>query len=164
MATGNEGDRIHGPQEFSAPAWGKIGAIGGAQLTPGRAEIIIIPAGTVDTVVVGWYSGDWNEIWLVDDFPYPVKALTYTWITTGIPPILHQYTLLDYKENVKVDPFKDDVEKRQVEGYISRARQWIRYSATSDMPLNCFGIAEGLLKEAEKFLRNPKKIIPEVLK
>jgi len=110
FATGTEGDRIHGPQEFKYPAWGKIGAIGGAQLIPIRAETIIVPAGTVDTVVVGWYSGDWNEIWVVDDFPYPVKALTYTWITTGIPPIMHQYTLLDYKENIMDDPFKDVVE------------------------------------------------------
>ncbi len=110
FATGSEGDRIHGPQQFTAPAWGKIGAIGGAQLIPIREETIIVPAGTVDTVVVGWYSGDWNEIWIVDDFPYPVKALTYTWITTGIPPIMHQYTLLDYQENVMDDPFKDVVE------------------------------------------------------
>ena len=110
FATGNEGDRIHGPQEFRAAAWGKIGAIGGAQLTTVRTETITVPAGTVDTVVVGWYSGKYNEIWIVDDFPYPVKALTYAWITTGIPPIMHQYTLLDYKENVMVDPFKDVVE------------------------------------------------------
>jgi len=110
FATASEGDRIHGPQEFTLPAWGKIGAIGGSQLIPIREETIIIPAGTVDTVVVGWYSGDWNEIWVVDDFPYPVKALTYVWITTGIPPIMHQYTLLDYQENVMVDPFKDVVE------------------------------------------------------
>ena len=110
FATGTEGDRIHGPQKFTAPAWGKIGAIGGAQLIPIREETIIVPAGTVDTVVVGWYSGDWNEIWIVDDFPFPVKALTYTWITTGIPPIMHQYTLLDYKENVMDDPFINLVE------------------------------------------------------
>jgi len=110
FATGTEGDRIHGPQAFTSPAWGKIGAIGGAQLIPIREETIIIPAGTVDTVVVGWYSGDWNEIWIFDDFPFPVKALTYVWITTGVPPIMHQYTLLDYQENVMDSPFKDVVE------------------------------------------------------
>ncbi len=74
FATGNEGDRIHGPQEFKAVAWGKIGAIGGAQLTTVGVETITTPAGTVDTVVVGWYSGNFNKIWIVDDFPYPVKA------------------------------------------------------------------------------------------
>jgi len=110
FATGSEDDRIHGPQEFKAPAWGKIGAIGGAQLIPIREETIFLSGGPVDTVVVGWYSGDWNEIWIVDDFPYPVKALTYTWITTGVPPIMHEYTLLKYEENVMVDPFKDVVE------------------------------------------------------
>ena len=110
FATGNEGDRIHGPQEFRAAAWGKIGAIGGAQLTPREAETITVPAGTIDTVVVGWHSGQPNKIWVADDFPFPIKALTYTWITTGIAPIMHQYTLLDYKENVMDDPFKDVVE------------------------------------------------------
>ena len=110
FATANEDSRIHGPQEFRAVAWGKIGAIGGAQLIPLRAETISTPAGIADTVVVGWYSGDYNEIWIVDDFPFPVKALTYAWITTGIPPIMYQYTLLDYQENVTEDPFKDVVE------------------------------------------------------
>ncbi len=107
FATGNEGDRIHGPQKFSDAAWGKIGAIGGGQLIPKRVESITTPAGTADAVVVGWYSGNNNEIWIVDEFPYPVKALTYAWVTTGIAPIMHQYTLLDFKENVLTDPFKD---------------------------------------------------------
>ena len=107
FATANEGDRIHGPQKFSDAAWGKIGAIGGGQLIPKRTETIITPAGTADAVVVGWYSGNNNEIWVVDDFPYPVKALTYAWVTTGIAPIMHQYALLDYQENISDDPFKD---------------------------------------------------------
>ncbi len=110
FATEIEGDRILGPKEFKSPAWGKIAAIGGAQLIPVRVETISVPAGTFDTVVVGWKSGNWNYVWIVDDFPFPVKALTYVWVTTGIPPIMHQYTLLDYKENVTVDPFKDLVE------------------------------------------------------
>ena len=105
FATGNENDLIHGPKEFRDNAWGKIGAIGGSQLIPKRAETIAVPAATVDTVVVGWYSGDSNEIWIVDDFPFPVKALTYAWVTTGVAPIMYQYTLLDYKENVVDDPF-----------------------------------------------------------
>ncbi len=110
FATGSEGDRIHGPQEFRAPAWGKIGAIGGAQLVPTMAETITVPAGIVDTIVVGWYSGEYNEIWIVDEFPYPVQALTYAWVTTGVAPIMHKYTLLDFEENVMDDPFKDIVE------------------------------------------------------
>ena len=107
FATGNVNDLIHGPKEFRDNAWGKIGAIGGSQLIPKRAETISIPAGTTDTVVVGWYSGDSNEIWIADDFPFPVKALTYAWVTTGIAPVMYQFTLLDYKENVTDDPFVD---------------------------------------------------------
>jgi len=107
FATADGGDRIHGPQEFRAASWGKVGAIGGAQVIPIRAETITIPAGTLDTVVIGWYSGDWNQIWVVDDFPFPVKALTYAWVTTGIPPIMYEFTLLDYQENVSSDPFSN---------------------------------------------------------
>jgi len=107
FATGNEGDRIHGPKAFSDSAWGKIGAIGGAQLIPIRAEKITVNAGTFDTVVVGWYSGDNNEIWIKDDFPFPIKALTYAWVTTGIAPVMFQFELLSSKENVTDDPFKN---------------------------------------------------------
>jgi len=56
FATGNENDRIHGPQEFSSSSWGKLGPIGGgsdAQLIPSRVETITTPAGTLDTIVVG---------------------------------------------------------------------------------------------------------------
>jgi len=129
FATGTEGDRIHGPQDFKSPAWGKIGAIGGAQLIPIREETITVPAGTVDTIVVGWYSGDWNEIWISDDFPYPVKALTYAWVTTGIPPIMHQYTLLDYKENVMNDPFKDVVETIPKEKLLGCPTEFYEYTS-----------------------------------
>ena len=134
FATSHEGDRIHGPQAFKSPAWGKIGAIGGAQLTPRTTETITIPAGTVDTVVVGWYSGQTNKIWIVDDFPFPVKALTYTWITTGIAPIMHQYTLLDYKENVMDDPFKDVVEtipKEELFGCITEFSNYVGKHVTT---------------------------------
>jgi len=109
FATGNENDLIHGPKEFREAAWGKIGAIGGSQLIPIRAEEIVTPAGITETVVVGWYSGKTNEIWIVDDFPFPVKALTYAWVTTGVAPIMHTYNLLAFEENVIDDPFKDVV-------------------------------------------------------
>jgi len=56
FATSATEDRIHGPQEFRDVAWGKIGAIGGSQLIPKRTETITVPAGTFDTIVVGWHS------------------------------------------------------------------------------------------------------------
>jgi len=107
FATGNTSDLIHGPKEFRAAAWGKIGAIGGAQLITKRAETINTPAGVIDTIVVGWYSGKSNEIWISDGFPFPVKGLTYAWVTTGVAPVMFQFTIQDFKENVTDDPFKN---------------------------------------------------------
>ncbi|HUU47927.1 MAG TPA: peptidase [Nitrosopumilaceae archaeon] len=133
FTTGNENDRIHGPKEFRSASWGEIGPIGGgsnAQLITNRVETITTPAGTVDTIVVGWYSGNDNEIWLVDDFPFPVKALTYAGITEGNAPIMYQFTLLNYKENIMDDPFKDVEETIQKEELLNCPTKF--YDYTSD--------------------------------
>jgi hypothetical protein len=133
FATGNENDRIHGPQEFRSASWGEIGPIGGgsdAQLITNRVETITTPAGTLDTIVIGWYSGNDNEIWLVDNFPFPVKALTYAGITEGNAPIMYQFTLLNYKENVMDDPFKDVEETIQQEELLGCPTKF--YDYTSD--------------------------------
>ena len=133
FATGNEGDRIHGPQEFRSTTWGNLGPIGGgsnAQLIPNRVETVTTPAGTVDAIVVGWYGGNDNEIWIVDDFPFPVKALTYAGITEDNAPIMYQFTLLNYKENVINDPFKDVEETIQKEELLKCPTKF--YDYTSD--------------------------------
>ncbi len=129
FATGNVNDLIHGPKEFRDNAWGKIGAIGGAQLITKRVDTITTPAGTADTVVVGWYSGNNNEIWVLDDFPFPVKALTYAWVTTGVAPIMYQFTLLDYKENVLDDPFKDVESTITKEALLGCATKFHKYTS-----------------------------------
>ncbi len=132
FAIGNEDNRIHGPQEFRSATWGKIGPIGGgsdAQLVPNRAETITTPAGTVDTVVVGWYSGNDNEIWLVDNFPFPVKALTYAGITEDNAPIMYEFTLLNYKENIINDPFKDVDETIQKEELLNCPTKFYDYTS-----------------------------------
>ncbi len=128
-ATGNEGDRILGPKEFRDAAWCKIAAIGGAQLIPKRAEQIVVPAGIVDTIVVGWYSGNSNEIWIVDDFPLPVKALTFAWVTTGVAPIMHQYLLLNYTENITQDPFKDVIPTIDVQKLLDCETDFYNYQS-----------------------------------
>jgi hypothetical protein len=132
FATGNENDRIHGPQEFRSSSWGKLGPIGGgsdAQLIPSRVESITTPAGTFDTIVVGWYSGNDNEIWLVDDFPFPVKALTYAGITEGNAPIMYEFTLLNYKENIIDDPFADVKETIQKEELLNCPTKFHDYTS-----------------------------------
>ena len=110
FATANEDDRLHGPQQFSSGKWGNIGNFGSgsdAPLIPHRIENIDSAIGNVDAVVVGWYVETDNELWIVDDFPFPVKALTYPRTTAENPPIQFEFDLVKYEENMVNDPFKD---------------------------------------------------------
>ena len=103
-ADGTSGGK--GPKEFSAASWGKIGNIGGQQVIPAAIETITVPAGTWETVVVSWKTGGAvSKVWIADDFPFPVKAATYTHVSEGIPPPEYIFKLLNYKENVQESPF-----------------------------------------------------------
>ena len=96
-----------GPKEFSAASWGKIGNIGGEQVVPISLETITVPAGTWETVLVGWKTGGAeSKVWIVDDFPFPIKAHTLTHVSEGIPPPEYKFQLLDYRENVQQSPFE----------------------------------------------------------
>jgi hypothetical protein len=98
-----------GPKEFSSVSWGKIGNIGGEQVIPMVIETITVPAGTWETVQVGWRTGGIdNKVWLVDGFPFPIKAKTYTHVSEGIPPTEYEFELLDYQENLLEPPFKGE--------------------------------------------------------
>ncbi|MGY5144620.1 MAG: peptidase [Candidatus Nitrosopumilus sp. bin_32a] len=105
FATANDDAYGKGPKEFSATSWGKIGNIGGEQVLPMKIETITVPAGTWETVQVGWKTGGvTSKVWVVDDFPFPVKAKTYTHVSEGIAPIEYEFVLLDHKENVQTSP------------------------------------------------------------
>ena len=106
FATSYGGQGGEGPKEFNKPSWGKIGNIGGEQVKPLAMETITTSAGTFETVKVGWKTGGKaSNIWVVDDFPFPVKASTFTHVSEGIPPQEYAFELLDYKENVSSNPF-----------------------------------------------------------
>ncbi len=97
---------IKGPKKFTAPSWGKIGNIGGEQIIPTAEEKIAVPEGIFDTVVVTWKTGGkLNWVWVVDGFPFPVKADTYAHVAEGVPPQEYRFELLDYQQNVKTNPF-----------------------------------------------------------
>ncbi len=108
FATAYGGDGGEGPKKFSAPSWGKIGNIGGEQVVPFAIERVSTPAGTFEeTVRVSWKTGGYrSNVWVVDDFPFPVKASTVTHVSEGIPPPEYIFELQDYQENVKDNPFK----------------------------------------------------------
>ena len=111
FATSDGSSGGKGPKAFSATSWGKIGNIGGEQVVPMVLETVTVPAGTWETVQVGWKTGGvTSKVWIVDGFPFPVKAHTYTHVSEGIPPSEYRFTLLEYGENVQDDPFVDVVE------------------------------------------------------
>jgi len=94
-----------GPKAFSKVSWGKIANIGGEQVSPIGMETITVPAGTYDTILVGWKAGGvTSHISVVDDFPLPVKALTWVQVTEGVPPQEYRFSLYEY-DNVSSNPF-----------------------------------------------------------
>ncbi len=96
-----------GPKDFGAPSWGKIANIGGEQILPTALETVTTPADTFDTVLIQWKTGGAkSKVWIVDEFPFPVKALTYVHVAEGVPPVAYEFELLDYKYYVTSDPFK----------------------------------------------------------
>ena len=116
FATSNEKDRIHGPQEFSKPSWGSLGPVGGgleSELSPSRVDSIILNNTPTESIIVGWYNDNDNEIWLVDGFPFPVKALTYAGINSDSVPKMFEFNLTQYKENVTINPFENIAETVQ---------------------------------------------------
>ena len=132
FATANENDRIHGPQEFRASTWGDLGPVGGgtnAHLNPNRVETTDTPMGVVDAIVLGWYGSNDNEITIVDNFPFPIKAITYAGINVKNAPIMYQFDLLNYKESINNDPFKDIEETIQKEELLNCATKFFDYES-----------------------------------
>jgi len=103
-----------GPKDFSDPSWGKIANIGGEQVSPIGLQTIHTPSGEHETVVIGWKTGGKSShIWVVDEFPFPVKASTWVQVTEGIPPQEYKFSLYDYQENVSTNPFVNVVDTEQ---------------------------------------------------
>ena len=110
FATADVGQMGKGPKEFSQPSWGKIGNIGGQQVRPTGTETLTVEGGTFDTVLVTWRTGGYDsQIWVKDEFPFPVKAETFTQVAEGKAPHEYRFELLEYRENVQEDPFSDVV-------------------------------------------------------
>ncbi len=117
FATGYDEGGKEGPKAFSDKSWGKIGNIGGEQVVPTAVEDVTVPAGTFESVLITWKTGGYtSKVWIVDGFPFPVKADTKTHVSEGIPPPEYQFRLLDYQENVQENPFADLVSSDVLQG------------------------------------------------
>ena len=65
-------------------------------------------------ILVGWRTGGANsEIYVVDGFPFPIKASTWTHVSQGIPPQEYKFELLKYQENLPNAPFENIVSTSQ---------------------------------------------------
>ena len=116
FATGHDEGGKEGPKEFSAKSWGKIGNIGGEQVIPTAVETVTVPAGTYETVLISWKTGGaTSKVWVVDGFPFPVKADTKTHVSEGIPPPEYKFTLLKYEENIQTSPFEGVVASEELQ-------------------------------------------------
>jgi len=98
-----------GPTDFSHNSFWRICEPGCPQPTPIGSETISIPAGTFDAEVIMWgeMSGNASNIWVVDDFPFPVKALVFEFFSFDDIEKQYEFELLYYKENVQSNPFED---------------------------------------------------------
>ncbi len=131
-ATSNEKDRIHGQQEFKSTSWGTLGPVGGglkSDLIPSRVESITLPDRTTDSIVLGWYNDNDNEIWIVDNFPFPVKALTFAGINSDSVPVMFEFNLTQYKEDITEDPFENITETIQKSESLQCNKEFYDYTS-----------------------------------
>jgi hypothetical protein len=90
------------PLSLTASNWGKIASIGGEQVTPRGIENVafqgaqdVCGADSCDATLIQWRKGVDSKVWVVNEFPFPVKALTYADVTTGQQPIQFAFELLE---------------------------------------------------------------------
>jgi hypothetical protein len=90
------------PQSLTAGSWGKIAAIGGSEVKPAGTQQVSFPgaqslcgAASCDSTLVSWHKGVDSKIWVVNEFPFPVKAEAYADVTTPPAPIQYAFELLE---------------------------------------------------------------------
>lgn len=105
------------PKAFGAVSWGKIANIGGEQIIPKELlpNGLLTPYGHFDEVIlIGWRTGGANsQVFIADGFPFPIRANTWTHVSSGIPPQEYKFELLDYKENISENPFAEIADSKE---------------------------------------------------
>ena len=90
------------PLSLTAGSWGKIAAIGGQEVKPVGTEKVsfagaqnMCGASSCDATRVNWRKGVDSNVWVVSNFPFPVKAQTYADVTQPPQPIQYAFELLE---------------------------------------------------------------------
>jgi hypothetical protein len=83
-------------QTLGSPSWGRTGSVGGQSVASMGQQAVTVHGGTFQTWVLGWHKGVDNQIWIVPNLSFPVKAIVYTDVTSGVPPPDYNLELLQY--------------------------------------------------------------------
>jgi len=90
------------PLSLTAASWGKIAAIGGSEVKPAGNQQVQFPgaqslcgATSCDATLISWHKGVDSRVWVVNEFPFPVKAETFADVTTPPAPIQYAFELLE---------------------------------------------------------------------
>ncbi|MFQ5941318.1 MAG: hypothetical protein ACE5KA_06445 [Nitrososphaerales archaeon] len=77
--------------------WGVIGTIGGGGIIVRvfGEDKVQVPAGEYDAHIIGFHYAIDSKLWVVDEFPFPVKAHVYTIIGKHPIPVQFDFELLD---------------------------------------------------------------------
>jgi hypothetical protein len=93
---------VSAPLSLTAGSWGKIASIGGSEIKPAGTEQVtfagaqtLCGAPSCDATLVSWHKGVDSRVWVVNEFPFPVKAETYADVTTPPAPIQYSFELLE---------------------------------------------------------------------
>ena len=113
FATSYGGEGGEGPKAFKDISWSNwIYGLGGPQVKPTMIGNVSTKQGIIeDAVQLTWLTrgGYTNEVWIVDEFPFPVKASTWVYVSEGIPRQEYKFELLEYEDGVTKDPYADIV-------------------------------------------------------
>jgi hypothetical protein len=92
---------ISNPKPLSPSHWGVIAQIGGAPIDVVSQEKVsfaaakdVCGADSCDSSLVLWHKGVDNKVWIVNEFPFPVKADTFASIASGQAPVQFKFELL----------------------------------------------------------------------
>jgi hypothetical protein len=90
------------PLSLKAGSWGKIASIGGAEIKPMGEQKVpfaaahsLCQADSCDATRVSWHKGIDNNIWVVNEFPFPVKAETFAEDVSGSSQYQFKFELLE---------------------------------------------------------------------
>jgi hypothetical protein len=103
------------PLSLKAGSWGKIASIGGAEIKPmGEQKVSfaaarsLCQADSCDATLISWHKGVDNNIWVVNEFPFPVKAETFAEDVSGRSQYQFKFELLETGTGQPAAPTSND--------------------------------------------------------